>query len=158
MIDPEGKQVGVLPIKTAQENADKLDLDLVEISPDVDPPVCRIMNYGKYQFERTKRKHVAKKHQKHMQVKEVKFRSGTEKGDYNIKLQRAIKFLNQGDKVKVSLRFRGREMMHTDLGAKMLDRVVQDTKECAIVEQAALMEGRQMIMVLSPRKNSKSVA
>ncbi len=127
-------------------------MDLVEISPNADPPVCRIMNYGKYQFERNKKLQAAKKKQKQIQIKEIKFRPGTEKGDYQVKLRNLTKFLNEGNKTKVTLRFRGREMAHRELGLALLKRVEKDLEELASVEQFPKMEGRQMVMVLAPIK------
>ncbi|MBM2829651.1 MAG: translation initiation factor [Gammaproteobacteria bacterium] len=132
--------------------ADEAELDLVEIVPNVDPPVCRIMDYGKYVFEQGKKKHAAKRKQKQIQVKEVKFRPGTEIGDYQVKLRNLIRFLANGDKVKVTLRFRGREMVHQELGSKMLDRIETDLREYGIVEQYPKLEGRQMVMVLTPKR------
>ncbi len=132
--------------------ADESELDLVEIVPTAEPPVCRIMDYGKFVFEQTKKKHAAKKKQKQIQVKEIKIRPGTEDGDYQIKLRNLIKFLNQGDKVKITLRFRGREMAHQELGAKMLKRIESDLDEYGVVEQFPKMEGRQMVMVMGPKK------
>lgn len=132
--------------------ADELELDLVEIVPTAEPPVCRIMDHGKFVFEQTKKKHAAKKKQKQIQVKEIKIRPGTEEGDYQIKLRNLIKFLTQGDKVKITLRFRGREMAHQELGAKMLERIEADLDEFGNVEQFPKMEGRQMVMVMGPKK------
>ena len=128
------------------------DLDLVEISPNADPPVCRIMNYGKYQFELNKKLQAAKKKQKQVQVKEIKFRPGTEKGDYQVKMRNLIKFLNEGNKTKITLRFRGRELAHREIGMDLLKRVEKDLEELATVEQFPKMEGRQMVMVLAPIK------
>lgn len=128
------------------------ELDLVEIVPNSEPPVCRVMDYGKFLFELSKKKHAAKKKQKQIQVKEVKFRPGTEVGDYQVKLRNLLRFLESGDKVKVTLRFRGREMAHQELGSKMLERIKVDLEEHGIVEQFPKMEGRQMVMVLSPKK------
>jgi translation initiation factor IF-3 len=125
---------------------------LVEIVPNSEPPVCRVMDYGKFQFEQSKKKHAAKKKQKQIHVKEVKFRPGTDDGDYQVKLRNLIRFLNNGDKVKVTLRFRGREMAHQELGAKMLERIKLDLDEYGIVEQFPKMEGRQMVMVLASKK------
>ena len=125
-------------------------MDLVEIAPQAKPPVCRIMDYGKFLFEESKQKALAKKKQKQIQVKEVKFRPGTEEGDYQVKLRNLIRFLESGNKTKVSLRFRGREMAHQDLGLKLLERVADDLKELSSVEQRPKKEGRQMIMVLAP--------
>jgi translation initiation factor IF-3 len=125
-------------------------LDLVEIAPQAQPPVCRIMDYGKFLFEANKKKSEAKKKQKQIQVKEIKFRPGTEEGDYQVKLRNLTRFLEKGDKTKVSLRFRGREMAHQDLGLKLLQRVAEDLKDLSVVEQHPKKEGRQMTMVLAP--------
>lgn len=133
--------------------AEESGLDLVEISPTAKPPVCRIMDYGKYLFELSKKQADAKKKQKQIQVKEIKFRPTTEEGDYQVKLRNLIRFLNHGDKVKISLRFRGREMAHQDLGMKILERVQADTAELAVIEQHAKREGKQLLMVLSPKKS-----
>lgn len=130
-------------------------MDLVEIVPTADPPVCRIMDYGKFKFEQNKKQHSAKKKQKQVQLKEVKFRPGTEEGDYQVKLRNLIRFLENGDKAKVTLRFRGREMAHRELGAQLLKRVEEDLIELSLVEQMPKMEGRQMVMVLAPRKKQK---
>jgi translation initiation factor IF-3 len=130
--------------------AEEAELDLVEISAQATPPVCRIMDYGKYVFEANKQKAIAKKKQKQIQVKEIKFRPGTEEGDYQVKLRNLIRFLEDGNKTKVSLRFRGREMAHQDLGLKLLQRVAEDLKELSVIEQHPKKEGRQMIMVLAP--------
>ena len=132
--------------------AEEAEQDLVEIVPNADPPVCRIMNYGKYLFELTKKKHAAKKKQKQIQIKELKFRPGTEDGDYQVKMRNLTRFLNHGDKVKVTLRFRGRELVHQELGAKMLERIEADLKEFAVVEQYPKMEGRQMVMLFAPKR------
>ena len=132
--------------------ADDADLDLVEMAADADPPVCRIMDYGKFQFEQSKKRHAAKKKQKQIHVKEVKFRPGTEEGDYQVKLRNLVRFLSNGDKTKVTLRFRGREMAHQELGAQLLKRVEQDLIEYGTVEQFPKMEGRQMVMVIAPKK------
>jgi len=125
----------------------------VEVSPTADPPVCRVMDYGKYLFEQNKKQQIAKKKQKQTQVKEVKFRPGTEKGDYEVKLRNLIRFLNDGDRTKVTLRFRGREMAHQELGRNLLKRVEQDLNEYGAVEQYPRLEGRQMVMVIAPKKN-----
>ena len=127
-------------------------MDLVEISPNVSPPVCRIMNFGKFQYEESKRKHAAKKKQKQIQIKEVKFRPGTDVGDYQVKLRNLIRFLESVDKAKITLRFRGREMAHQELGMQLLKRIEEDLKECGIVEQFPRLEGRQMVMVIGPKK------
>ena len=128
------------------------ELDLVEVSPTAQPPVVRIMDYGKFLFEQNKKAHSAKRKQKQIQVKEVKFRPGTGEADYQIKLRNLVRFLTEGDKAKVTLRFRGREMVHQDIGRKLLDRVVGDLAEYGVVEQNPLMEGRQMVMVFGPKK------
>ena len=127
-------------------------MDLVEISPHVDPPVCKIMDYGRYKFEASKKQHSAKKKQKQVQLKEIKFRPGTEDADYQVKLRNLIKFLQNGDKTKITLRFRGREMAHRDLGLQLLKRVEADLEEWGVVEQHPKLEGRQMVMVLAPHK------
>lgn len=132
--------------------AEDAELDLVEIVPNAEPPVCRIMDYGKYQFELNKKKHAAKRNQKQIQVKEIKFRPGTEEGDYQVKLRNLTRFLEHGDKVKVTLRFRGREMAHQELGMEMLKRIEADLGELGSVEQFPKLEGRQMVMVLAPKK------
>ncbi len=152
LIDHEGNQVGVVPLAHAKEVAEEVGMDLVEISPNADPPVCRIMDYGKFKFEQNKKQQEAKKKQKQIQIKEVKFRPGTDEGDYQVKLRNLIRFLSDGDKTKVTLRFRGREMAHQDLGVKLLKRVESDLEEYGSVEQFPRMEGRQMVMVLSPTK------
>ena len=125
---------------------------MVEIVPNADPPVCRIMDYGKYTFEKNKKKHAAKKKQKQIHVKEIKFRPSTEENDYQVKLQNLVKFLTNGDKVKVTLRFRGREMAHQEYGSMMLDRIKEDLEEYGIVEQLPKLEGKQMVMVYAPKK------
>ena len=128
------------------------ELDLVEVSPTAEPPVCRIVDYGKFLFEANKKSHAAKKKQKQIQVKEVKFRPGTDEGDYQIKLRNLIRFFEEGDKAKVTLRFRGREMAHTDIGRQVLIRLQNDLAPYAVVEQHPLMEGRQMVMMMGPKK------
>ncbi|MEY4932796.1 MAG: hypothetical protein RLZZ403_1116 [Pseudomonadota bacterium] len=128
------------------------ELDLVEVSPTAEPPVCRIIDFGKFLFEQNKKSHAAKKKQKQIQVKEVKFRPGTDEGDYQIKLRNLIRFFEEGDKAKVTLRFRGREMAHTDIGRQVLIRLQNDLAPYAVVEQHPLMEGRQMVMMLGPKK------
>lgn len=152
VIDDEGEQVGVLATREALEIAAERGLDLVEVSPNAEPPVCRIMDFGKYLFEQKKKAQVAKKKQTQVQIKEVKFRPGTEEGDYNVKLRNLTRFLEEGDKAKVTLRFRGREMLHQDLGRKLLERVRNDLDELAVVEQFPRLEGRQMVMMLGPKK------
>ncbi len=132
--------------------ASSSDLDLVEVSPTAEPPVVRIMDYGKFLFEQNKKAHSAKRKQKQIQVKEVKFRPGTGEGDYQIKLRNLVRFLTEGDKAKVTLRFRGREMVHQDIGRKLLERVSTDLAAYSVIEQNPLMEGKQMIMVFAPKK------
>ena len=141
-----------MPLEEAIDLAYDADLDLVEVSPTADPPVCRVMDYGKYLFEQNKKSHQARKKQKIIHVKEVKFRPGTEEGDYQTKLKNLIRFLTAGDKTKVTVRFRGREMAHKELGTQMLDRVKGDLAELGVVEQYPQFEGRQMIMILAPKK------
>ena len=152
MIGSEGEQLGVLTIEDAQKLAVDAELDLVEIVPDAKPPVCRVMDYGKFRFELGKKQAVARKKQKQIQIKEVKFRPSTEVGDYQVKLRNLIRFLTEGDKAKVTLRFRGREFAHQELGMKLLQRVEADLAEIGIVEQFPRMEGRQMVMLIAPKK------
>lgn len=146
--------LGVISIDQALQIASDAEHDLVEVSPTAVPPVCRIMDYGKFVFEENKKRQIAKKKQKQIQVKEVKFRPGTEEGDYQIKLRNLVRFLTEGDKAKITLRFRGREMAHQELGMKLLKRVEADLVEVGQVEQFPKMEGRQMVMVLSPKKKA----
>jgi len=148
----DGQQIGIVSLQEALRKAEEADLDLVEISPQASPPVCRIMNYGKYQYEESKRRQAARKKQKQIQVKEVKFRPGTDVGDYQVKLRNLIRFLENGDKAKVTLRFRGREMAHQELGMQLLKRVEADLKPYGTVEQFPKLEGRQMVMIISPHK------
>ena len=152
LIGSDGEQLGVVALEKAQEIAFEADLDLVEIAATAEPPVCRIMDYGKYKFELGKKAHAAKKKQKQVHVKEIKFRPGTDEGDYQVKLRNLTRFLNDGDRTKVTVRFRGREMAHRELGMKLLERVESDLAELAQVDQMPKMEGRQMIMVLTPKK------
>lgn len=152
VVGVEGEALGVMSIDEAKKLAYDVDLDLVEISPNADPPVCKIMNFGKYQFEQSKKLQIAKKKQKQIQVKEIKFRPGTEEGDYQVKLKNLVKFLSEGDKTKITLRYRGREMAHRELGIDVLKRIEKDLEELAIVEQFPKMEGRQMVMVMAPKK------
>jgi len=152
LIDQDGEQIGIVSLEVARQRAADADMDLVEVSPTAKPPVCRIMDYGKYLFEERKKRQIAKKKQKQIQVKEVKFRPGTEEGDYQIKLRNLIRFLNDGNKAKVTLRFRGREMAHQELGRKLLKRIEQDLAELGTVEQFPKLEGRQMVMVIAPKK------
>ena len=153
LIGPDGEQIGVVPIERAKQTAAEASLDLVEISPNVSPPVCKIMDHGRFKFEANKKQHAGRKKQKTAQLKEIKFRPGTEEGDYKVKLKNLVRFLENGDKTKITLRFRGREMAHRELGAKLLKRVENDLSELATVEQFPKLEGRQMIMVMSPRKH-----
>ncbi|MDH3748608.1 MAG: translation initiation factor IF-3 [Gammaproteobacteria bacterium] len=152
VIDSKGEQRGVLPLLEAIEIAQEEGLDLVEVSPMAEPPVCRIMDFGKYLFEQNKKSQAAKRKQKQVHVKEIKFRPGTDEGDYQIKLRKLVEFLEIGDKTKITLRFRGREMAHKELGAQLLARVRDDLEEHGVVEQMPQMEGRQMVMVMSPKK------
>ncbi len=152
MIGAEGDQVGVMETNAALQLADDAGLDLVEVAPNSEPPVCRVMDYGKFVFEQSKKAQVARRKQKQIHVKEIKFRPGTEEADYQIKLRNLVRFLTSGDKTKVTLRFRGREMAHKELGAELLQRVQKDLEEYGVVEQFPLMEGRQMIMVIAPKK------
>jgi translation initiation factor IF-3 len=152
VIGADGEQAGVMTRAEALALAVEAALDLVEVSPTAEPPVVRVMDFGKYLFEQNKKAHSAKRKQKQIQVKEVKFRPGTEEGDYQVKLRNLIRFLTEGDKAKVTLRFRGREMAHQDIGRRLLTRVQGDLAEHAVVEQNPLMEGRQIVMVFSPKK------
>ncbi len=152
LIDQDGEQAGIVPLAQARRLAEEAELDLVEISPNAKPPVCRIMDYGKYRFELAKKQQEARKKQKQIQVKEIKFRPGTDEGDYQVKLRNLIRFLSEGDKAKVTLRFRGREMAHQDLGGQLLKRVEDDLAPYGAVEQRPRMEGRQMVMTIAPVK------
>jgi len=152
LIAADGENVGVVTVEEARQQAKDSQLDLVEIVPNSEPPVCRVMDFGKYLFDINKKKSAAKKKQKQIQVKEIKFRPGTDDGDYEIKLRNLKRFLDGGDKVKVTLRFRGREMAHQELGGKMLKRVEADLSELGSVEQFPKMEGRQMVMVIAPKR------
>ena len=152
LIDATGENVGVVGIKEALAQATEASLDLVEVSPDANPPVCKIMDFGKFLFEQKKAKAAAKKKQKVTHVKEIKFRPGTDIGDYQVKLRNLIRFLEDGDKAKVTVRFRGREMAHQELGMELLKRVEKDLEEYGAVEPRPSMEGRQMTMVIGPKK------
>jgi translation initiation factor IF-3 len=152
VIDHAGQQIGVLPTGEAMKVAENAGLDLVEVSPTADPPVCRVMNFGKYQFELNKKVQANRKKQKQIHIKEVKFRPTTEENDYQIKLKSIMRFLADGDKAKVTLRFRGRELLHQDLGAQILNRIQTDLDSNAVVEMAPRLEGRQIVMVLVPRR------
>ncbi|MGM8848975.1 MULTISPECIES: translation initiation factor IF-3 [Salinicola] len=151
LIDAEGEQLGVVPMQEALQRAEEAGMDLVQIS-NADPIVCKIMDYGKFLFEQKKQKSAQKKKTKQIQVKEVKFRPGTDEGDYQVKLKNLIRFLEGGDKGKVTLRFRGREMAHQDIGRRLMERIAADLEELAAVESFPKMEGRQMIMILAPKK------
>ncbi len=151
LIDAEGEQVGVVSRDDALSRAFAVGLDLVEISPNAEPPVCKILDYGKFKYEIQKKKAEAKKKQKVIEIKEIKVRPNIDDNDYNIKMRAVRRFLEEGDKVKVTLRFRGRELAHQDLGAKVLDRIRDEVADLAKVEQFPKMEGRQMIMVIAPR-------
>lgn len=152
MIDADGEQAGIMSIGAALSLAEEGGLDLVEIAPNGEPPVCRVMDYGKFRFEQQKKSQTAKKKQKQVQVKEVKFRPGTEIADYQVKLRNVRRFLDEGDKVKITLRFRGREMAHQELGTAMLKRIEADLADEITVEQFPRIEGRQMVMMISPKK------
>lgn len=154
VIDSEGQQVGILPRDEALALAVEAGLDLVEIQPNVDPPVCRIMDFGKFRFEQQKRSHAARKKTKQVEIKEVKLRPTTDSGDYNIKLRNLRRFLADGDKVKVTIRFRGREMAHQELGEAMVKKIAADIAEEAVVEQYPRMEGRLMVMMVAPKKKN----
>ncbi len=152
LIDAEGQQVGIVRTREAVERAAEEGLDLVEIVPNVEPPVCRLMDFGRFLFDQKKKKAEARKNQKQVEIKEIKFRPGTEEGDYQVKLRNLTRFLNEGDKAKVTMRFRGREHAHRELGLELLQRVEKDLASISILEQQPQMEGRQMVMVLGPKK------
>jgi translation initiation factor IF-3 len=157
LVGEDGEQLGILPVRDALKLAEERDVDLVEIAPLAKPPVCKLMDYGKFKYREQKKAHEAKLKQKQIQVKEIKFRPGTDEGDYQIKLRNLIRFLEEGDKTKVTLRFRGREMAHQEFGVRLLERVRNDLEPYGIVEQFPKLEGRQMIMVLAPKKGKKEV-
>ena len=150
-IDPDGNQLGIIDTRDAIEKAGDFGLDLVEVQPNAEPPVCKILDYGKFKYEAQKRANEARKKQKTIEVKEIKFRPNIDEHDYQVKMRNVTKFLSGGDKVKVTLRFRGREMAHQELGANVLTRVREETEELAKVEAMPKLEGRQMVMVLAPR-------
>jgi translation initiation factor IF-3 len=152
LIGEDGNQIGVVRTREALEMAEEAGLDLVEIQPTAEPPVCRLMDYGRFRFDQKKKVNEARKKQKQVQIKEIKFRPGTDEGDYQVKLRNLTRFLNEGDKAKVTMRFRGREHAHRELGLDLLKRVEGDLADISIVEQQPQMEGRQMIMVLGPKK------
>ena len=152
MVGEEGEQLGIVSLADARARAESAELDLVEIAPTAKPPVCRIMDYGKFKYREAKKLHEAKLKLKQIQVKEVKFRPGTDEGDYQIKLRNLIRFLSEGDKAKITLRFRGREMAHQEFGVRLLERIRNDLEPYAVVESWPRLEGRQMVMLLAPKK------
>ena len=152
LISSTGEQLGIVSTRQAMSMAEEEDIDLVEISPNATPPVCKLMDFGKFKYEQSKKRDEAKKKQKQVQIKEIKFRPGTDDGDYNIKMRNIQRFLADGDKVKITLRFRGREMAHQQLGAQLLKRVQEDLAEVGSVEQFPKMEGRQRVMMVAPKK------
>jgi translation initiation factor IF-3 len=158
LIGAGGEPIGVVSIAAANKLAEEAELDLVEIAPTANPPVCRIMDFGKFKYRESKRQHEAKLKQKQIVVKEVKFRPSTDDGDYKIKLRNLLRFLDEGDKVKVTLRYRGREMAHQEFGIRLLERIRAELEPHAIVEQFPKMEGRQLVMVMSPKKTGKPAA
>lgn len=158
LVGVDGEPLGVMSLKEAFAKAEEADIDIVEIAPNAAPPVCRLMDYGKFKYAESKRLHEQKLKQKQVQIKEVKFRPGTDDGDYNIKLRNIIRFLGDGDKAKITLRFRGREITHQEFGLALLKRLESDLAEHALVEQYPKMEGRQMVMVLAPAKKVVPVA
>jgi len=155
LVAENGDQLGIVPTRDALKMAEERDVDLVEIAPTAQPPVCKLMDYGKFKYREQKKAHEAKLKQKQIHLKEIKFRPGTDEGDYQIKLRNLIRFLDEGDKAKVTLRFRGREMAHQEFGVRLLERVRNDLEPYALVEQFPKLEGRQMIMVLGPKKGKK---
>jgi len=152
----DSEPLGIVSLQQALTMAEEAEIDLVEIAPTAKPPVCRLMDYGKFKYRESKKQHEAKLKQKQVQVKEVKFRPGTDEGDYNVKLRNLVRFLEEGDKAKITLRFRGREITHQELGHALLKRVEADLAEHATVEQYPKMEGRQLVMVLAPHKKAKA--
>jgi translation initiation factor IF-3 len=152
LVGLDGEPLGIVKLADAFRLSEQLDADLVEIAPQASPPVCRLMDYGKFKYQESKKAHEAKLKQKVIQVKEVKFRPGTDDGDYHVKLRNLVRFLDEGDKTKITLRFRGREMAHQEIGMRVLERLKGDLEEYGQVEQMPKMEGRQMVMVLSPKK------
>lgn len=154
LVGPVGEQIGIKPFREALQMAYDANLDLVNVAPQAKPPVCRIMNYGKFRYDQQKKEKEARKNQKIVDVKEVWFRTNIEEHDFNTKLRNVLKFLRDGDKVKCSVRFRGREITHADIGKKVLERILHETTELCIVERAPKLEGRSMIMILAPKANS----
>ena len=158
LVAENGDQLGIQPVAEALRMAEEKNVDLVEIAPLAIPPVCKLMDYGKFRYREQKKAHEAKLKQKQIQVKEIKFRPGTDEGDYKIKLGKLIEFLEEGDKAKVTLRFRGREMAHKEFGERLLERVRKDLDPYGLVEQFPRLEGRQMVMVLAPKKKGAAPA
>src|SRR5262245_61858440 len=154
LVGEEGEQLGVVSLAEAMAKAEAAELDLVEIAPTAKPPVCRIMDFGKFKYREAKKQHEAKLKLKQIQVKEVKFRPGTDEGDYKIKLRNLVRFLTDGDKAKITLRFRGREMAHQEFGVRLLERVRTDLEPYSVVESFPRLEGRQMVMLLAPKKSA----
>jgi len=157
LVAENGDQLGIKTVNEALRLAEEANVDLVEIAPLAVPPVCKLMDYGKFRYREQKKAHEAKLKQKQIQVKEIKFRPGTDEGDYKIKLNKLIQFLEEGDKAKVTLRFRGREMAHKEFGERLLERVRKDLDAIGVVEQFPRLEGRQMVMVLAPKKKAEPV-
>lgn len=154
VIGADGSQVGVISIAAANKLAEEAELDLVEIAPTANPPVCRVMDYGKFKYRESKKRHEQKLKIRQVQIKEVKFRPGTDENDFQVKLRNVVRFLEEGDKVKLTLRFRGREMAHQEIGMAQLKRVETELGELAVVEQFPKLEGRQMVMMLAPKKKA----
>jgi len=158
LIGVDGEQIGIVPMRDAMSRAEAAEVDLVEIAPTAQPPVCRLMDYGKFKYREAKKQHETRLKLKQIQVKEVKFRPNTDDGDYQIKLRNLVRFLSEGDKAKVTLRFRGREMAHQEFGVRLLERVRNDLEQVGVVEQFPRMEGRQMVMLIGPKKRPEKVA
>ncbi|MGQ9531660.1 MAG: translation initiation factor IF-3 [Desulfotomaculales bacterium] len=158
VVDPEGKQLGIMSAREALRLAEELQLDLVEVAPQARPPVCRLMDFGRYKYEQSKREREARKRQRTVELKEIKFRPRIEEHDFRVKLRNATRFLNDGDKVKVTIIFRGREIVHTQLGEQLMNRLASELAELATVERAPRLEGKQMVMILAPRKSERSAA
>jgi translation initiation factor IF-3 len=152
LIDEKGEQLGIVPLSKALDLAEEKNLDLVNVAPTAKPPVCKIMDYGKFKFEQQKKEKEARKNQQVINIKEIRLSPTIDEHDFQTKLRSAVKFLQNGDKVKVSVRFRGRQITHTEIGKKVLDRMIEETGEVATVERTPNMDGRQMIMILAPRK------
>ncbi|MFO7153185.1 MAG: translation initiation factor IF-3 [Bacillota bacterium] len=154
VIDVDGKQLGIMPLREALKLAQERQLDLVKVAPQAKPPVCKIMDYGKYKYEQSKREKEARKNQKVINVKEIRMSPNIEEHDFQVRVKNALRFLEDGNKVKVTVRFRGREITHTQLGEDVLKRLAESLKEKAVVEKAPVVEGRNMVMILSPRQNT----